>query len=99
MANTKNPIDENIRDLTDYDPWQDMREVELPPAPRGENQSVLVGINGEYWQVPRGKRYTVPFPVYERVMIMRKAERDEYDYLSHIDDTNVNLSNGERTKL
>ena len=56
MATVKNQTDENVRDLTSYDPWQDMREVELPPAPRGENQSVLVGINGEYWQVPRGKR-------------------------------------------
>ena len=99
MANTKITTDENIRDLTDYDPWKDMGEIELPMAPRGESQSVLVGINGEYWQVPRGRKHIAPFPVRERIEIMRKAEKYQYDYLSTIDDTNVNLSNGERTKL
>lgn len=79
-----------------YDPWEDMREVELPPVPRGADQYLVVGINGRFTRVKRGAKVTVPYPIYERINIIRDAEQKEYDYLKSIDDTNTNISTGEK---
>lgn len=83
-------------EVAPYDPWTDMREVELPPVPRGEDQYLIIGINGKHTRVKRGVKVTVPYPVYERINIIRDAEQKEYDYLKSIDDTNTNISTGEK---
>lgn len=56
------PVAENE---TKYDPWQHKVTVLLPKASDGDQNFVLVGINGKNYQVPRGKRVQVPKPVYD----------------------------------
>ena len=48
-----------------YDPWQHKVTVLLPKASDGDQNFVLVGINGKNYQVPRNKRVQVPKPVYD----------------------------------
>ena len=99
MAVTKAPVSAIVTDTPTiaaetYDPWRDMREIELPPAPRGEADYFLIGINGAYTRVKRGAKVKVPYPVYERIQIIRQKEQEEYEYLKSIDDTNTNIADG-----
>lgn len=96
MAVVKEPVSvaSSVAEAPAYDPWLDMREVNLPRAPRGEDQYFLVGINGKYTRVKRGATVTVPYPVYERIQIIRQMEESEYAYLKSIDDTNTNIADG-----
>lgn len=64
--------------------WDDMREIKLPRAPKGEPNYVFVGVNGVNKQVPRGQTVTVPYPIYERLQIMLEAEDSMYDYREEI---------------
>lgn len=64
--------------------WDDMREIRLPRAPKGEPNFVFVGVNGVNKQVPRGQTVTVPYPIYERLEIMLAAEEAQYDYREEI---------------
>lgn len=57
------------------DPFKDLRTIFLPRAAAGEQKFAYVSINGRGWKIPRGKHVdNVPFPVYERLMLM--LERD-----------------------
>lgn len=54
--------------------WEEEREVFLPYATQGEEQWVMVAVNGRKYQVPRGMPLKVPLPLYERIMIMLTAQ-------------------------
>ena len=54
--------------------WEEEREVFLPYATQGEEQWVMVAVNGRKYQVPRGMPVKVPLPLYERIMIMQTAQ-------------------------
>lgn len=54
--------------------WKEMQSIILPRARGGEQNFVLVGVNGQQWQVPRGKAVEVPKPLYERLQIMLDQE-------------------------
>lgn len=54
--------------------WDDMREIILPRAGRNERKTVYVNINGHEFNIPRGEKVSVPYPVYERLEIMLEAE-------------------------
>jgi len=61
-----------------YDPWTDLRQIRLPKAERGAEDSRFVGVNGRYFQVPLGKTTEVPKPVYD-VLMDAAASEDEAD--------------------
>ena len=63
-----------------HDAWQEKREIFLPYATKGEEQFILVGVNGRKYQVPRGKNVTVPLPLYERIQIMLEANARTVEY-------------------
>lgn len=48
-----------------YDPWKDMVTVRLPKAAKSEENNQFVGVNGKFYQVPRGRAVQVPRPVYD----------------------------------
>lgn len=54
--------------------WEEEREVFLSFATQGEEQFVLVAVNGRKYQVPRGMAVKVPLPLYERIMIMQEQQ-------------------------
>lgn len=62
------------------DPWKEKREIFLPYATKGEEQFILVGVNGRKYQVPRGKNVTLPLPLYERIQIMLEANARTVEY-------------------
>lgn len=64
--------------------WDDMREIRLPRAPKGEPNYVFVGVNGVNKQVPRGQTVTMPYPLYERLMLMQEAQDKQYEYRDEI---------------
>ena len=63
---------------TAYDPWLDMREIRLPKAQKEEENFRFCGVNGRYYQVPKGVATMVPRPVYDMLMDAQAAE-DEAD--------------------
>jgi len=54
--------------------WEDKRTIRLPKAYGDQKKSVYVCINGREFSVPRGKAVEVPYPVYERLEFMLRAE-------------------------
>jgi len=60
--------------------WEEKREIFLPYATKGEEQFIFVAVNGRKYQVPRGRRVTVPLPLYERIKIMQEAESRTVEY-------------------
>jgi hypothetical protein len=58
--------------------WKEMQTIILPRARGGEQNFVLVGVNGQQWKVPRGKAVEVPMPLYERLQIMLDQEEMAY---------------------
>ena len=58
--------------------WKEMCSVYIPRARGGEQNFVLVGVNGQQWKVPRGKNMEVPKPLYERIQIMLEQEELAY---------------------
>lgn len=66
------------------DEWGIMKTIQLPRAPKGEENYVYVNVNDRSYQVPRGKPQQVALPVYERLKIMLKARDDELDYIETV---------------
>ena len=64
--------------------WEDIREIRLPRAAKGEPNYVFVGVNGVNKQVPRGQLVKLPYPLYERLQIMLDAMDMQYDYRGEI---------------
>ncbi|MBQ7851238.1 MAG: hypothetical protein IJ343_16045 [Clostridia bacterium] len=60
--------------------WKEMRTTFLPRAHAGEENFVLVGVNGQQWKVPRGVPVEVPVPLHERLEIMLDQEEKAYKY-------------------
>lgn len=54
------------------DPMQEKVSVHIPRA-SGEDQNLVVGLNGKLWIIPRGKTSEVPKPVYD---IIKQSERN-----------------------
>lgn len=54
--------------------WEDMRDIFLPKDSSDGRKSQYVCINGREFVVPRGKRVSVPYPVYERLEFMLEAQ-------------------------
>lgn len=67
-----------------YDPWQDMRTIKLPRAPKGEPNYVFVSVNGVSKQVPRGKSVVLPFPLYDVLIKSMEAQDALDDYRDEI---------------
>lgn len=65
-----------IGDIVTSKAWEpeNAREIFLPYATQGEEQFIMVGVNGMKYQVPRGVPVKVPLPLYERIMIMQDAQ-------------------------
>jgi len=55
------------------DPWEDMVDVTLERAPRGETPYVFISLNNRNYQIPKGKTSPVPRPVFERLEILQAA--------------------------
>lgn len=64
--------------------WDDIREIRLPRAAKGEPNFVFVGVNGVNKQVPRGQLVKLPYPLYERLQIMLDAMDKQYEYRDEI---------------
>lgn len=64
--------------------WDDLREIRLPRAAKGEPNYVFVGVNGVNKQVPRGQVVKLPYPLYERLQIMLDAADKQYEYRDEI---------------
>lgn len=60
--------------------WKEKRTIFLPRAHAGEENFVLVGVNGQQWKVPRGVPVEVPVPLHERLEIMLDQEEKAYKY-------------------
>lgn len=78
------PVAEVIEQPAETDPWKVKKTILLPRARAGEQKHVLVGVNGQQWQVPRGKPVEVPEPIYERLMIMLEGEMAAQAYMEQI---------------
>ena len=78
MATASKEITEKktLKEAEPYDPWKDMVSITLPRAGKGEEQSQFVGVNGRYFQVPKGKTQLVPRPVYQ-VLVSAQHAREE----------------------
>lgn len=71
--------------------------IMVPRAPARSDQTLFVSVNGQVWNIPRGKTVTLPKYVTERIedMIRRKEayeqavaetyESDRLQYLNNID--------------
>ena len=64
--------------------WDQKKKVALPRAVKGEEDFVYVSVNDRSFQVPKGREVEVPLPVYERLKIMEKAEKQAEDFISHL---------------
>lgn len=60
--------------------WKEMKTIFLPRAHAGEENFVMVGVNGQQWKVPRGLQVEVPAPLFERLEIMLDQEERAYQY-------------------
>lgn len=58
---------------------EEIVEVFLPKVP-GETPSVWVGVNGEGWQFPRGKKTKVPKRVADVLERSQQAQDDADEY-------------------
>lgn len=77
-------MDETVKKTAS--PFEVMKTIVLPRATAGEEKSVYVGVNGRTWQVPRGKPVEVPEPVYDRLMIMLKAQAADDDFRAEVEE-------------
>lgn len=72
--------DETVKAPVTSNAWKETRTTFLPRAHAGEENFVLVGVNGQQWKVPRGVPVEVPVPLYERLEIMLDQEEKAYKY-------------------
>lgn len=58
--------------------WDDMVEIRLPKAPRGQDNYVIASVNGRVFKIRRGEKVSVPAPIAE---VLENADRmhDEAD--------------------
>lgn len=70
--NVKAPVTSNA--------WNEKLPIFLPRAHAGEENFVLVGVNGPQYKVPRGMPLEVPKPIHERLEIMLDQEEKAYKY-------------------
>ena len=71
---------ENVKAPVTSNAWKETRTTFLPRALAGEENFVLVGVNGQQWKVPRGVPVEVPVPLHERLEIMLDQEEKAYKY-------------------
>ena len=69
------------------DPMKEMVDVFLTKGGPGEANFQLVCLNGVPFQVPRGKRVSVPRPIYE---ILARSE-DAREYTDAFDEANAQV--------
>ena len=71
--------------------WDIMETIAVPRAPKGEDQTYFVSINGRNFWVPKGKTVTAPRPVV--VAIRESIARDALaaDYADEISREAVEL--------
>lgn len=72
--------DETVKAPVTSNAWKETRTTFLPRAHAGEENFVLVGVNGQQWKVPRGVPVEVPVPLHERLEIMLDQEEKAYKY-------------------
>lgn len=74
MATTTKAAEAAVKNV-----WEIMVPVFLPKIPGDESQ-VFVGVNGQSFLIPRGKRFEVPKPVADVLMASDEAKSvaDEY---------------------
>lgn len=67
------------------DPWNTyVRGVVIARGAAKEAPYVYVGVNGQNYQIPRGKPQDIPVPLYDRIRIMRQAEEAEAEYRARL---------------
>lgn len=67
--------------------WEQMESVNLPRAPRGEQQYLYVSVNDRVFQVPRGKTSKVPKPIADRIRIMMEFEAAADAYAKEVEES------------
>ncbi len=60
------------------DIWEQMEEITLPKAPRGEDNFLIASVNGRVYKIQKGKKVKVPAPIAE-VIRNSEAMQDEAD--------------------
>ena len=65
-------------------PWKETVAVRLPRAERGAEEYRFVGVNGRYFQVPRGRLTQVPRPVYDVLTDAIAGEEEAERYIETI---------------
>lgn len=60
--------------------WEEKMTIQLPRAPKTEQNFQFVAVNGRTFQVPRGKAVEVPKPVYEVLMNSHYAAEKAEEY-------------------
>lgn len=69
-AKTKAPMSDVERKFARAFPKAKMVQIKLPRHLGGDKKSVYVGVNGHTFQIPTGKAYSVPEPIYKRLQMM-----------------------------
>lgn len=61
--------------------WDIMETIMIPRAPKGDDQTYDININGRQFYVPKGRKVTAPHPVIERIrqIIAFEAAAAEYE--------------------
>lgn len=58
--------------------WGVMKKIRLDKSMGGDKKCVFVGVNGRKYQVPTGKEWEVPLPIYE-VLKRMEVQMDVLD--------------------
>ena len=88
MAKTVENVEMDNVQKTAYDPWQDMRRVFIPKRSRGEQNTLVVGVNDKTYFVPKDQFVDVPAPVWEVITEMQRQQQALEEYL----DKNTDLT-------
>lgn len=60
--------------------WDEMVEIKLPRANKGEEQNVYVSVNGRNYLINKGVKVSVPKPVAEVLKNAEEAREAAADY-------------------
>ena len=79
MPKKAEEMTEEVKEMPEYDPWQDMRKVYIPKRSRAEQNTMEVGVNDRTYFIPKDEWVEVPEPVWEVVteMLRRQKIMDE----------------------
>ena len=62
----------------EQNPWAVKKKIRLDKSLGGDKKSVYVAVNGRAYNVPTGKEWEVPLPIYEQLKRM-EIQMDQLD--------------------